>query len=346
MKVAVIGAAGGIGQPLSLLLKLSPLVDELTMYDLVNTPGIAADLNHIDTDAKVTGCLADEGFEGALQNADLVVIPAGIPRKPGMTRDDLFAINGGIISNIAENCAKSCPKAHILVISNPVNSTVAIFAEVFKKCGVYDPRRLYGVTTLDLVRANSFISELSGGKLQSKDLNVTVIGGHSGETIVPIFSHNSNSQLVSFYESLSMEQRDSLIHRVQFGGDEIVTAKKGQGSATLSMAYSGFRLAESLMKAIAGETNIIESAYIQLDQSIQGSTEVKSYIASKGLTDVEYISLPIKLGPRGVESIEFDILNHINENEEELLSTCLEQLKGNIAKGVDFVKGANATVQA
>ncbi|KAH3678319.1 hypothetical protein WICMUC_001600 [Wickerhamomyces mucosus] len=341
MKVAVVGAAGGIGQPLSLLLKLSPLVDELSLYDLFHTPGISADLNHIDTGAKVAGYLADEnGFEGALSNADLVIIPAGVPRKPGMTRDDLFNLNGGIISNIAENCARYCPNANILVISNPVNSTVAIVAEVFKKHGVFNPRRLFGVTTLDLVRSNSFISQLSKDKLKSNELNVQVIGGHSGETIVPIFSHNSNKSLVEFYNSLNSEQRDTLIHRVQFGGDEVVAAKKGTGSATLSMAYSGFRLAENIIKAINGEENIIESSFINLNGDIQGSREVKNYINTKGFTEVEYISLPVKLGPRGVESIEYDILNNINSNEEELLSVALSQLSNNISKGVNFVRGA------
>jgi hypothetical protein len=70
-----------------------------------------------------------------------VLIPAGVPRKPGMTRDDLFKINAGIVCNLAKGCATYCPKAFICVISNPVNSTVPIVVEVFKKAGVYDPKR-------------------------------------------------------------------------------------------------------------------------------------------------------------------------------------------------------------
>lgn len=83
IKVAVAGASGGIGQPLSLLLKQSPLISELSLYDIVHTPGVAADLSHIDTRAKVTGYNAAENLEKALQNADVVIIPAGVPRKPG-----------------------------------------------------------------------------------------------------------------------------------------------------------------------------------------------------------------------------------------------------------------------
>jgi hypothetical protein len=104
-KVAVLGAAGGIGQPLSLLLKLSPLVTELSCYDIVGTPGVAADLSHIPTASHVTGHVPssgtwppshNSGLEAALRGASVVVIPAGVPRKPGMTRDDLFDINAGV----------------------------------------------------------------------------------------------------------------------------------------------------------------------------------------------------------------------------------------------------------
>ena len=105
-KVAVLGAGGGIGQPLSLLLKLSPEVSELSCYDIVGTPGVAADLSHIPTNSNVTGHLpsasswpprGDEGLKEALSGAAVVVIPAGVPRKPGMTRDDLFNTNAGTL---------------------------------------------------------------------------------------------------------------------------------------------------------------------------------------------------------------------------------------------------------
>ena len=92
MKVAVLGAAGGIGQPLSLLLKINSLVSELSLFDIVNTPGVAADLSHINSNAVVKGYKGDDQLEEALTGAKIVVIPAGVPRKPGMTRDDLFNI--------------------------------------------------------------------------------------------------------------------------------------------------------------------------------------------------------------------------------------------------------------
>ena len=81
--MAVLGAAGGIGQPLSLLLKLNDKISHLSLFDLVNTPGVAADLSHINTKAKVTGFKGKENLAAALEGAEVVVIPAGVPRKPG-----------------------------------------------------------------------------------------------------------------------------------------------------------------------------------------------------------------------------------------------------------------------
>ena len=123
MKVTVLGAAGGIGQPLSLLLKNSlPAGSELALYDVVPVvAGVGVDLSHIPTAVKVTGYPKEE-LDQALAGADIVVIPAGVPRKPGMTRDDLFNVNAGIVKTLAEAGAKACPNACFAIITNPVNS--------------------------------------------------------------------------------------------------------------------------------------------------------------------------------------------------------------------------------
>lgn len=104
-----------------------------------------------------------------------------------MTRDDLFKVNAGIVQTLVQGVAEYCPNAFILIISNPVNSTVPIAAEVLKTAGVFNPKCLFGVTTLDVVRAETFAQEYTGEKDPSKAL-IPVVGGHSGETIVPLFS--------------------------------------------------------------------------------------------------------------------------------------------------------------
>jgi malate dehydrogenase len=107
--------------------------------------------------------------------------------KPGMTRDDLFKVNAGIVQTLVKGIAEFSPKAFVLIISNPVNSTVPIAAEVLKNAGVFDPKRLFGVTTLDVVRAETFVQEYTGAKDPSQT-TIPVVGGHSGDTIVPLFS--------------------------------------------------------------------------------------------------------------------------------------------------------------
>jgi len=240
-----------------------------------------------------------------------VLIPAGVPRKPGMTRDDLFNTNATIVRDLAKACAKAAPDANVLVISNPVNSTVPIVAEVFKKAGVYNPRRLFGVTTLDVVRASRFVSEKKG--TDPEDEKIVVVGGHSGVTIVPLFSQSAHPDLTS---------DAALIKRVQFGGDEVVQAKDGAGSATLSMAYAGARMAESVLRAADGEKDIVEPTFVQSD-----------LYADKG---VDFFSSRVELGPNGVEKIHD--LGKLDEVEKGLVEAALADLKNNIAKGVEFVK--------
>jgi hypothetical protein len=161
-------------------------VTELSLYDIAGTPGVAADVSHINTAAQVKGYAGDAELGAALKDADLVIIPAGVPRKPGMTRDDLFKINAGIVAGLTEACATHCPNAMINMISNPVNSTVPIAAEVLKKRGAYDPKKLFGVTTLDVVRAKTFYAEKNG--LETAKVDVPVVGGHAGITILPLLS--------------------------------------------------------------------------------------------------------------------------------------------------------------
>jgi len=309
-KVAVLGAAGGIGQPLSLLLKQSPLVSHLALFDIAHTPGVAADLSHIETRAKVTGHIGDAQLADCVKDADVVLIPAGVPRKPGMTRDDLFNTNASIVANLAKACAENCPKALVGIITNPVNSTVPIFSEVMKKMGVYDEKRIFGVTTLDVVRSNTFIAEAKG--LDVSKVNVPVIGGHSGITIIPIISQCTPA--VSFPQ----DQRAALSTRIQNAGTEVVEAKAGAGSATLSMAYAAAEFAGALLDALNGDQGTVQCAYVRSDE-----------------TEAKYFATPILLGQNGVEKNLG--LGSLLDFERNLLNAAMPELKANIQKGEDFV---------
>merc|ERR1711910_8106 len=274
--VAVMGASGGIGQPLSMLLKLNPGITKLALYDIVHTPGVAADLSHIETKAVTTGFVGADQLEASLAGAEIVVIPAGVPRKPGMTRDDLFNTNASIVATIAAAAAKVCPDAMIGIISNPVNSTVPIAAEVYKKAGVCNPKKIFGVSTLDVVRSNEFIGALKG--INPQEVNCPVVGGHAGVTIMPLISQCSPA--VSF----DADTLNALTVRIQDAGTEVVRAKDGAGSATLSMAYAAARFTDSLIKGMKGVEGVTECAYVESD-----------------VTEAKYFAKPLVLGPNGIE---------------------------------------------
>merc|ERR1712233_153191 len=280
VSVAVMGAAGGIGQPLSMLLKLNPAVTKLALYDIVATPGVAADLSHIETPGRVSG------FVGADQ------------------------LEASIVATLAAAAAKVCPDAMVGIISNPVNSTVPIAAEVYKKAGVYNPKKIFGVSTLDVVRSNEFIGALKG--INPQEVNCPVVGGHAGATIMPLISQCSPA--VSF----DADTLSALTVRIQDAGTEVVKAKDGAGSATLSMAYAAARFTDSLIKGMKGVEGVTECAYVESD-----------------VTEAKYFATPLVLGPNGIEKNLG--LGTLTEFEQGLLAAAIPELIGSIKKGEEFV---------
>lgn len=332
-KVCVVGGAGGIGQPMSMLLKMDSRVSHVSVFDMVGAPGVAADLGHIDSPAIATGHgmtpqqIAGENaidnqdefqaaaFDEALAGADVVLIPAGVPRKPGMTRQDLFEVNATLNKNFAKAVAKNCPGALVAIISNPVNSTVPIFAEQMKLEGCYDPKKIFGVTTLDIVRAQTFLAEATG--ISPTELKIPVIGGHAGASILPLLSQSTPPVL----DKLTDEQVAALTTRIQNGGTEVVQAKAGAGSATLSMAKAGAQFVLSLIDAKNGVEGIVECAYVESD-----------------VTECEWFATPILLGKDGVEKNLG--MGELNAFEKEKLAEAIAELKPSIKEGVEFITNA------
>merc|ERR1712141_485791 len=228
-----------------------------------------------------------------------------------MTRDDLFNINASIVAGLSAACAKHCPGAFICIISNPVNSTVPICVETYKKCGVEDTSKIFGVTTLDVVRSNAFVAEAQG--LDVNTVSVPVVGGHAGITIIPLISQCNPP--VSF----ETDALEAITARIQDAGTEVVKAKAGAGSATLSMAMAGARFATSALAALQGEEQVVECAYVASD-----------------ITESPYFATPILLGPGGV--VKNLGLGKLTAFEEDLLKASLPELLGSIKKGVEFVE--------
>jgi len=314
----VCGGAGGIGQPLSLLMAMHPLVSELAVQDvtmaMVPPAGVAADLGHLEKPANVTGYAIDptkpaiDQLEECFTGADLLLVPAGVPRKPGMTRDDLFNINAGIAKGIVESAAKYCPNAILGLIVNPVNTIVPAMAEIYKKKGL-NPLKCIGVTTLDTVRANKFVAQETGKPVS--DIQIPVVGGHAGVSILPLFSQDPIGA------TLSAEAIGRLDPRTQNGGTEVVDAKGGKGSATLSMAYAGARFGYAVLNGLSG-TPTTECAYVQ----------------SSVVPELPYFSSKVTFGINGVEKVHE--LGPMSEHEKTRFVEVCAQLKTEIDKGLEY----------
>merc|ERR1712084_165720 len=280
---------------------------------MVPPAGVAADLSHLEKKADVKGFVMEVGknpidfLQECLTDCDLVLIPAGMPRKPGMTRDDLFKVNADIAKGLVEACAKYCPEAIVALIVNPVNSIVPAMAELYKKKGL-DPLKIVGVTTLDCVRAAKFVGEITGKN--PNFINVPVVGGHAGKTILPLFSQDKIAK------TIEADKIPALDSHVQDAGTDVVNAKNGKGSATLSMAYAGARLGKSVLAGLNG-TPTTECAYVMSD-----------------ITDLPYFTSKVTFGKNGVQKVH--PLGKLNKYEEDRLAEASAALKKEIQSGLDF----------
>merc|ERR1712226_1464084 len=216
-------------------------------------------------------------------------------------------INANIAKEVVEACARYCPNAVVALIVNPVNSVVPAMAELYKKKGL-DPKKIVGVTTLDCVRANKFVAEIQG--VDPDSVEVPVIGGHAGVTIMPVFSQDKHAA------KIPASQIPALDAHVQNAGTDVVNAKAGKGSATLSMAYAGSRLGKAVLAGMNGNPTT-ECAYVMSD-------------VQPGLT---YFTSKVTFGKAGVQTIH--PVGELNEYEKGRLEQANNALKTEIQSGLD-----------
>lgn len=337
VKITIVGAAGGIGQSLSLLLKTQLLpefdkygLDELALFDrnADGGNGLATDLSHIDTPLKV---VPYSNIDNAVKGANIITIVAGVPRKPGMTREDLFSTNSKILGSFAKAIANNVDlnNAVILIVTNPINALVPNFNKILTKlCGFDTSSKILGITKLDSVRAVTFLHT----SLREHDIHlplsmfnfpVPVVGGHAGTTIVPLYSHSLKSEYLDNIERLK------LVRRVQQGGDEVVRAKNGQGSATMAMAFAGVKVIADLYKVYADQEKTIEGIF---------------YVAAKGpgsdkllkLVDCQYFGTTVRIGKKGIEYIDTSVLENADDFEKkQIRNECIPILRKSIKMGLE-----------
>jgi malate dehydrogenase len=296
-KVTVVGA-GFYGSTTALRLAEYNIFDEVVLTDIVEgkPEGLALDMNQSRSiegfETKITG--ATTTAEGAgyekTANSDVVVITAGLPRKPGMSRMDLIGVNAGIVRGVAENIAKHSPNAVIIVVSNPLDEMTAL-AQIATN---FPKNRVMGQAgMLDTARFTNFVAEKLGVEVGT--VKTLTLGSH-GDTMVPVPSRCIVGG-VPLSDKLSQAEIDELVDRTRNGGAEVVALLK-TGSAYYAPSAAAARMAKAVIEDsgavmpvcawVDGEYGI-EGVYLGVEAEI-GKSGIRKVVESK-LTDAEVASL-------------------------------------------------------
>jgi len=314
-KIGLVGA-GQIGGTLALLAGLKELGD-IAIVDIAEgvPQGKALDIAEA---APVEGF--DAAYVGsndytAISGADVVIVTAGVPRKPGMSRDDLIGINTGVMKTVGENIKKYAPNAFVIVITNPLDAMV----EVMQRATGFKDNMVVGMAgVLDSARFRYFLSEEFG--VSTEDVSAFVLGGH-GDTMVPLVRYSTVAgiplpDLVKMGWT-TQEKMDAIVDRTRNGGAEIVNLLK-TGSAFYAPAASAIAMAESYLK---DKKRVLPCA-----------AKLNGQYGVKGL----YIGVPVIIGAGGVEKV---IEITLNTDEQKMFDHSVNAVKDLVA-AVDKVSAA------
>jgi len=305
-KVTVIGA-GNVGATAAQRLAEKELCDVVLVDIIEGVPqGKALDLAQAAPIEKHDAHLLGANAYDATAGSDIVIITAGIPRKPGMSRDDLLTTNAGIVKKVTQEVAGRSPRAVLIIVSNPLDAMchVAFDASKFPK------QRVIGMAgVLDSARFRAFIAmEL---KVSVENTHAFVLGGH-GDTMVPLPRYSSVAG-IPITELMTPERIEALVQRTRTGGAEIVSLLK-TGSAFYAPASAAVEMAESILK---DKKKVLPcAAYLE---------------GEYGIRDL-FIGVPVKLGAKGVEQV-LEIKLTAEENAAlQKSAAAVQELKSAMAK--------------
>jgi len=312
-KIALIGA-GQIGGNLALMAVQKKLGD-VVLFDVVEglPQGKALDIHQATPIDGLSNSITGTNDYKDIAGADLVIITAGKPRKPGMSRDDLLKDNATIMSSVAENVARYAPESNVLIISNPLDAMVFLFSKITG----FPTNKVVGMSgILDASRFRTFIAMETG--VSVNDIRAFVLGGH-GDHMVPLprFSYVGGIPLPEF-PGMTQEKIEAMVERTRNGGGEIVALLK-TGSAFYAPAAGAISMAEAIL----------------LDQKRVFSAA--SYCKGEyGYNDI-FISLPVILGGNGVEKILEIKLTAEEKAALDHSAVDVENLKNDL-KRMNFIK--------
>ena len=276
-KISLIGA-GNIGGTMAHILAMRGTSD-VVLFDIIEgvPQGKALDISQCAAAEGVDASVIGTNSYSDIKNSDVIIVTAGSPRKPGMSRDDLVSVNTKVIKSVAENIKKYSPDSFVIVITNPLDAMVY----VMQKVSGIKPSMVVGMAgVLDTSRYNFFISQATG--VSVKEIKSLVLGGH-GDTMVPLNRHTTVGG-VSLSALLSKKEIDAITDRTRKGGAEIVGLLK-TGSAFYAPAASAIEMAESYM--------FDKKRLLPCAAHLNGEYEQKNI----------YVGVPVIIGNKGVEKI-------------------------------------------
>ena len=305
-KITLIGA-GQIGGTLAHLIGLKKLAGEVVLFDVASgiAKGKALDIAQSSSvdgfDVKFSGT---DNYED-IKDSDVIIITAGVPRKPGMSRDDLLSINLKIIKQVSEGIKKYSPNSFVICITNPLD----VMVMALQKYSKLPANKVVGMAgILDSSRFKLFLSlEFN---VPVKDIETLVMGGH-GDTMVPLprFTKISGKSLDQLIDDgkISKERLEEIVQRTRDGGAEIIKFLE-KGSAFYAPAASGVEMAESYLK------------------NLKKLLPCAAYLNGEYGVDKIYAGVPVIIGSKGVEKIEEFQLNELEKREFENSINAVKEL--------------------
>ena len=281
-KIALIGA-GNIGGTLALLAGLKELGD-IVLFDIAEgmPQGKALDIFQASTVEGFDANIKGSNDYADLKDADVVIVTAGVARKPGMSRDDLLSINTKVMNSVGQGIKENCPNAFVICITNPLDAMVKVLQQA---CGIPAQKVVGMAGVLDSARFRAFLAEDMNVSVQ--DVSAFVLGGH-GDTMVPVVNYTTVAG-ISLPDLIKMgwttqERIDAIVQRTRSGGGEIVALLK-TGSAFYAPASSAIDMAESYLK---DKKRILPcAAYLDGQYGVKGL----------------YVGVPVVIGAEGVERV-------------------------------------------
>ena len=299
-KISLIGA-GQIGGTLAHLISLKEIAD-VVLFDVVEgtAKGKALDISQSNSvDGSNTEIIGTSKYED-IKNSDVVIITAGVPRKPGMTRDDLLGTNLKIIKQVAEGIKKNSPNAFVICITNPLDVMVMAL-QIYS--GLPNNKVVGMAGVLDTSRFRYFLSKEL--KVPVKNIESIVLGGH-GDTMVPMPNHTKvNGKLLR--EVIQKEKLDKIIDRTRKGGAEIIKFLE-KGSAFYAPAAAGVEMAESYIK--------------NLKKTLPCAAYLNGEYGYKGI----YAGVPVVIGKNGIEKIIEIELDNVEKNNFDVSIKAVKEL--------------------